>query len=33
MSLLDRLRWVPILAFLLPTIALVLLDRRAGRRD
>jgi hypothetical protein len=32
MSLLDRLRWIPILAFLLPALLLVVADIRSGRR-
>jgi hypothetical protein len=32
MSLLERIRWVPILAFAVPALLLVLLDWRAGRR-
>ena len=32
MSLFDRLRWIPILAFVLPALLLVLADRAAGRR-
>lgn len=32
LNLLHRLNWLNIAAFLLPAIALVWLDRRAGRR-
>jgi hypothetical protein len=33
MSLIERLRWVPILAFLVPMLLLIVIDRHLGRRD